>query len=240
MMRFALTGVLVAGMVGLIQAQPGGGFGRGGGGPVALVNNKAVQEELKMNEDTVKKVGDWSKEFQKKAAEIRKDKGVETGGGGGGKGMGFKQPSPEQLEKIAAANAEISKVAYKELGDVLTKEQITRLKQIERQQLGIRAFANAEVVDALKLTDDQKKSITAMTGDFTKESREIRGEVGKGKFDFAKFQEDQKKIDKLEQEYLGKVAGMLDDSQKKTWKELVGAEFDLTKLVPMFGKKQKD
>jgi hypothetical protein len=30
---------------------------------------------------------------------------------------------------------------------------------------------------------------------------------------------------------------VLDDSQKKTWKELVGEAFDTSKLQPTFGKK---
>jgi hypothetical protein len=233
-MRYAVAGVLVAGMVVLVQAQPGGGFGRFGGGPTALVNNKAVQEDLKINEETAKKLSEWSKEFGKKAQEIRKDKGIEFGKGGGfGKG-GL---SPEMQEKLAAANAEISKEAYKELGDLLSKDQITRLKQIERQQLGVRAFTNAEVVENLKLTDSQKTSVMGLTGDFQKESREIRGEAGKGKFDFAKFQEDQKKIDKLEKEYVSKAVDLLDDTQKKKWKEMVGEPFDLSKLQGGFGRK---
>ena len=83
-----------------------------GGGPTTLISAKAVQDDLKLSEDQVAKVKDWAKDFREKANEIRKDKGVEFGKGGGNKGA-F---SPEMMEKMAAANAEISKVAYKELG----------------------------------------------------------------------------------------------------------------------------
>ena len=42
-------------------------------------------------------------------------------------------------------NVLVSKEAYKQLGDILKKEQIDRLKQIEHQRMGVNAFTNAEV-----------------------------------------------------------------------------------------------
>jgi hypothetical protein len=228
--RFAVAGLLAVGIVGLVQAQPGGRLG-GGTGPVGLISNKAVQEDLKLSEEQVSKVKEWSGEFQKKAAEIRKEKGIEFKGGIGAK------LDAEMLEKMAAANAEISKEAYKQLGGILKKEQVERLQQIERQNMGTRAFTDAATVEALKLTAAQKDSVKGITGDLQKEVREIFGEAGKGKFDVEKFQENQKKVQKLNKEYMGKLVDILDDNQKKTWKELTGEPFDLTKLQFQFPKR---
>ncbi|MBA4188494.1 MAG: hypothetical protein C0467_10860 [Planctomycetaceae bacterium] len=229
-MRFAVAGFLVVGMVSLAQAQfRPGGFG---GGPTSLVTNKAVQEDLKLSEDQITKLKEWSTEFRKKSAEIMKDKGIDFGKGGFGK------IEPEMREKLDAANAEITKEAYKQLGEVLKKEQVERLKQISRQQMGANAFTNAEVVDALKLTAAQKDSVKGVTGDLQKETREIFGEFTKGKFDVEKMQENQKKVQKLQKEYIGKLEDLLDDSQKKTWKEMKGEAFDLAKLQPQFPKKK--
>ena len=44
-----------------------------------------------------------------------------------------------------------------------------------------------------------------------------------------------KKVNKVQSESVGKIVDLLDDNQKKTWKELVGAEFDLSKLQSGFG-----
>jgi hypothetical protein len=236
--------LLAGGMLAVVQAQPGRGFG-GFGGVAGLVRNKAVQEDLKMTDEQVTKVGEWAKEFGPKSMEIMKDKGVEIGGKGG-KGGGFAKLTPEQMEKMAAANAEISKVAYKELGDVLKKEQVERLKQIDRQNMGVNAFTNDEVVDALKLTDSQKTSVKGLTGDFGKDSAEIRSEAGfgkgggggKGAFDPEKMAEMNKKIQKAQKEYTAKAVDLLTDDQKKTWKTLTGEAFDLTKLQGGFGKKK--
>ena len=235
---FVAGSLLIIGMVAIVQAQPGGRGGFGGG-PQFLITQKAVQEDLKMTEDQVNKVKDWSMEFRTKSFEIMQDKGID-----------FKDFKSFQSEvgraKLAEASAAVSKEAYKELGDILKKEQIDRLKQIERQRMGVSAFANTEVADALKLTDSQKTSVKGITGDFDKERREIvteatkdrKGKGGKGgKGGFGGFGLDpdtQKKISKLEKEAVGKVTDLLDDSQKKTWKELVGAEFDLSKLTTGF------
>lgn len=233
-------GLLIIGMIAVVQAQPGGFGGFGGGGPSFLVINKAVQEDLKISEEQKTKLSEWSKEFFTKRTEIMADKGIDF--------KDFKSfNTPEGKEKMAEVTAYVNKEAYKQLGDILKKEQLDRLKQIERQQMGVNAFSNAEVAEALKLTDSQKTSVKGITGDFQKESREIRAEAfkdgggkgkgkGKGGGGFGGVDpETQKKIAKIEKESVGKITDLLDDSQKKTWKELIGAEFDLTKLQGGFG-----
>jgi hypothetical protein len=228
---------LAFGMFAVVQAQQGrGGFG-GGGGVSQYVTVKAVQEELKMDDAQVTKVTEWSKGFKDTSKKIREDKGVVFEKGNKGK------IEPEMMEKIAAANAEISKVAYKELGDVLKKEQIERLKQIDRQAMSVNAFIDAEVVAALKLEDSQKTSIKGLSADLAKDTREIMSEAGfgggnKGNFDKEKMADAQKKVQKIQKEYIGKAVDVLNDEQKKTWKGLIGEAFDTTKLAGGGGRKK--
>src|SRR5262245_43000317 len=69
---------------GVVAAQPiGVGFGGGGLNISVLVNNKAVQDDLKMTEEQVTKVGEWAKGFVARRQEILKDKGFESGKAGG-------------------------------------------------------------------------------------------------------------------------------------------------------------
>jgi hypothetical protein len=258
-MRIVVAGMLLAvGMVAVVSAQPGGGFGGfGGGGPLQLIGNKAVQEDLKMTEDQIAKLGEWRKEFFTKSMEIMKDKGIEFGGfgkGGGGKGGGFKL-DPEMMAKMAEAQAEVTKVAYKDLANILDEGQIKRLKQIARQQMNINAFTDPETVEALKLTDSQKTSVKGIIGDFNKDRLSIIQEAGGGKGfgkggggkgggfgGFGLDPETQKKIAKVQKEYITKIVDdVLEESQKTTWKELRGADFDLSKLqFGGFGKKDKN
>lgn len=222
-MRFAVVGLLVVGTVSLAQAQ------LGPKSPGDLLTNKAVQEDLKLSEDQITKLDGWRKEFGKTASEILKDKGVNFKG----------KLDAEMMAKMNAANVEISKQAYKQLADVLKKEQIERLKQIQRQQLGTRVFMeDTEVVETLKLTAAQKDSVKVLDDDRLKVAKEMfLAYVKAGKFDPESQQENQRKVQKLLTEVMGKMEDLLDDKQKVTWKELKGEPFDVTKLLPMIPKK---
>ena len=58
----------------------------------------------------------------------------------------FKDIPREQFrEKFAEIQAKMSKEAYKEIGTVLKEDQVKRLKQIEVQVSGARAFAMSHV-----------------------------------------------------------------------------------------------
>jgi hypothetical protein len=243
-MRFAralMGGLLAAGLVTMLGAQPGGlggGFGGGQGNPTTLVLNKAVQDELKMTDEQVTKIRDMGKDFFTKRFEILKEEGIEFGKGG------F---SPEMQEKLAAANAKANKAAYKDLEGILKPDQITRLKQIGVQASGVLAFQDPEVADGLKLTAQQKGSIKGIVADFQRDQREIFGGGGgkgkgkgggKGGFDPEKMAATQAKVQKLQKEALAKVQDLLNDDQKKTWTTLAGAPFDTAKLVPAFPKKK--
>jgi hypothetical protein len=230
---------LAGGILTVVQAQTGGGFAAFAGGGVAqLIVNRAVQDDLKMTDDQVAKSMEWAKEFRTKAMEIRKDKGVVGSGVVFGKGGDKGAITPEQQEKLAAANAEIRKVSYKELGIILKKEQLVRLKQIDRQNMGVNAFTNDEVVAALKLTDTQMTSLKGISDDFEKARREILSAAISGGPDIEKIQDAQKKIQKIQNEYIDKAVALFTDDQKATWKKLKGETFDLQKLVPQFPKKK--
>src|SRR5690242_2646565 len=103
-MRYIVAGsLLIIGMVAIVQAQPGRGRGGFGGGPQFLIANKAVQEDLKLSEDQVAKVKEWTMEFRTKSFEIMQDKGIDF--------KDFKSlQSEEGRAKMAEANAEVSKV----------------------------------------------------------------------------------------------------------------------------------
>ncbi len=105
--------------------------------------------------------------------------------------------------------------------------------------MGIAAFTNDEVViKALNLTDTQKTSLKEISDDFGKARGEVLGEAFSGGFDVEKFQEAQKKIQKIQNEHIEKAVALLNDEQKTTWRKLKGEAFDLQKLIPQFPKKK--
>jgi len=230
MFRFVMAGLLVAGLVVMADAQQGRGFGGFGFGPNILILNESVQKDLKLSDEQVEKVKTWSEEQRAKAGDNK------------GKFADLKDLSKEErAEKMATWAAETRKSTYKDLAGVLKPEQIARLKQIELQASGIRAFQSEETVSSLKLTDSQKSKIKSVVEEYNKDSAELGfgGGFGKGKggggFDKEKMAENQKKREKLEKSAFADITDVLTDDQKKTWKELTGETFDRTKLFGGFG-----
>ena len=223
--RLASVAALLVGVVtvtALAQPQRGGGMMMGGGGPLALINSKTVQAEIKMTEEQVGQIKDWVKEYMPKMGEMMKEKFAEI-------------PKDQMREKFGEIQAEMQKTLYKELGGVLNPDQIKRLKQIDVQFAGLRAFTNAEVVSALKLTDEQKDKLKDANETMQRDMRELRDEYGIKGFnprptDAGKAAEFEKKSSALTKETMEKIMGMMTSEQKSTWKELTGAPFDVAKL----------
>jgi Spy/CpxP family protein refolding chaperone len=230
--RFLAVALFVAGAVLVVEAQQprrgGGGFGLDP--TVLVVNNKDLQEELKVTDAQKEKFAGVI-EKQKKQAESFK------GAFGGG---GFDKEKFAEIQKERTAlNDEIKKV----VAETLTPDQTKRLKQIERQAMGVRAFTDENVAADLKLTDDQKSKVKGIVEEYGKDVRELGGFGGgggkggfkKGDFDKEKLAENQKKREKLAKAAIADVEDVLTADQRKQWKEMTGAAFDTSKLRQGFG-----
>ena len=201
-----------------------GGFGggmMGGGGALGLIRSKTVQDDVKITEDQSSKLKDWAKDYMPKMQEMMKSKmeGIDQS---------------QFREKMPAIMAELSKETYKELAGVLKPEQIARLKQIEIQVAGNRAFAMPAVTEALKLKDDQKDKLKDVTDSAQKETMDLGQEYGsrfgQPPMDAEKAKEFNKKMAAINDETMKKVTALLSDDQKKAWKGLTGATIDVAKV----------
>ncbi len=198
---------LVAMLAGPVFAQGRGGFGRGGGSLAGLLGNASVQKELKLDDEQTGKAKEVS---EKITGEIRE------------KMQGFQDLSPEERrDKRQAIDKEFNEATLKAVGAFLKPEQIARLKQVSYQARGANAFADHEVAAKLNLTDSQKSEIQTINQESMSQMREI----------FQSFQDDRegamKKMAELRKETLEKVAAKLNDEQQKSWKELIGAPFEV-------------
>jgi hypothetical protein len=238
--RFVVVVVLTAGLVvlssfaGSIAAKQkgkgkGGPGGFGGFGftnvPARVLDNKALQEELKVTaeqKEKFKPVADKAAALQKKQAEMF----------AGGKG-GFDKEKFQEIGKEAQAVAEETRKALEE---TLNADQKKRVKQIEVQAAGPNAFVNEETAKELKLTEAQTTKVKGIVDEFRKDSREARAELFQGGADAEKVAEVNKKVDKLQAAALKEIQDALTDEQKKTWKTIVGEPFDVSKLRPQFRK----
>jgi hypothetical protein len=125
----------------------------------------------------------------------------------------------ERREKGAEITRVISDDTLKAVGEVLKPEQVKRLKQIDLQNDGERAFARPEVQKALNLNDEQKEKIKTISEDASKERRSV--------FQGGNFQEARGKLAALRKESMERIQSVLTAAQKTTWKELTGEPFEV-------------
>jgi hypothetical protein len=221
--RWLMAGLFVASTVLVVSAQQPGRQGGGKGGLTGqVVTNTALQEELKLSDtqkaklkDAAEKVTSAGKKFQEALKSGGKDNFKEI----------FADFQKEN-EKLREENAKL-------IDATLTADQKARLKQIERQVAGVRAFGNDEMVADLKLNDTQKTKVKGIVDEYTKDAQGLGGfgGFGKGGFDKEKAAEAQKKREKLEKGALADIDEVLTDDQRKTWKDLTGPAIDRAKIL---------
>jgi hypothetical protein len=211
-MKTITTTILGLGLVALIagpaaaQGQGRGMFGRGGN-YAGLLGNESVQKELKFDEKQVEK----GKELAEKSMAEMREKFQDL--------QGLDQE--ERRTKMTEINREANASALKTAGEFLKPEQIDRLKQIANQARGAQAFAEADVAKKLNLTDAQKTEIQEIQRESMQEIRSIFQDAGDDR------EAAMKKIAELRKQTLAKAEAKLNDEQRKTWKELLGAPFEI-------------
>lgn len=215
----AVALVAVAGVAPAQQPrQPGGVMRQQTPLYMTALTNEELQKDLKITDDQKKSL----KEVMDKAADLAKKRAD----------AGNDMAKRQELQKEAMALAESAKTATDK---AFTDDQKKRLKQIEVQQMGLRAFTNEDVVKAMKFTDDQKAKLKTLGEDFQKANGDLMKEFGLGgggrpMIDPDKRAEYNKKAAALMTETMDKAKKELTDDQKKAWADLTGAAFDLTKL----------
>ncbi len=210
-MRTVHATLLTLGLVALISAPASAqGQGRGrfmGGGYAGLLGNASVQKELKLDDTQIEK----GKALAEKTGEEMRDKM---------QGLGDLEPQ-ERRTKMMEIMSEVNASSLKSVGEFLKPEQTTRLKQIFNQQRGAMAFGDPEVAKKLNLTDAQKADIKTIQDEANQERRAIFQDAGDDR------EAAMKKMAELNKTTLTKVEAKLNDEQQKTWKEMLGAPFEI-------------
>jgi hypothetical protein len=184
-------------------AQPGRGFGRGMGA-AGLLQNKSVQEELKLEKDQVTKIDD----ALKKVRDDHKDDLDK-----------LRDPGTSQEDR-AAILKKVSEANEKALKGILNEKQETRLHQILHQQQGVAMFVDEAVQKKLNLTAEQKDKLKTINEDMTKDIRELFSGGKPGPDTITKIQG-------IRKEAMTNAQKVLDDKQKKEVKEMLGEPFEI-------------
>jgi len=184
-----------------------GGPGIGLAGP-GLLFNKSVQEELKLTDEQLNKL-------RKAAQEVRAEHKEEFAE------LAQIKDRRERFEKWQQLMKEVTAETKRAAADVLNDEQERRFRQIQRQQLGILAFAEPEVQKALNLSEEQKEKLKDIGQEAAEDFREVLQKAQGNR------EEAMGKLAELRKESTRKALGVLDDTQKRTWRELTGEPFQI-------------
>jgi membrane-bound lytic murein transglycosylase len=186
-----------------------------------LLSNKGVQDELKLSDEQKKSIKEANDDFAKALQKARED-------------MDFSGLATARQDQVKA---------IKKVHDKLDEKQAKRLAQIEFQQVtkgkmkNPRILANTHIQKALKLTDEQKKTVKDTITELDKDFKELDDEA---KDDFQKQFANFRKKAELNNEAYEKIVKKLDDDQKKDFDKAGGEKFTLKVDFPFGKDKKKD
>ena len=123
-------------------------------------------------------------------------------------------------EKTADANRKFAAAFLPKLQEVLTPDQILRLRQIQLQASGIDVWMEPEMATELDLSKDQQAKIKELRDDYNRRQQQLDGD----------FQQRFAKIRELNTERDTKALELLTSAQKAKLDELKGAPFDVSQL----------
>jgi Spy/CpxP family protein refolding chaperone len=133
--------------------------------------------------------------------------------------------SPQIKMELEITDAQAQKLVDarpESLAKILNEKQLLRLHQIELQRRGLPALVDKDLGAALKLTDEQAKSIKKIVDDWEKDRREAFPPGTK-----SSLGERMAKIEGMKKAAFDKAQTVLSADQKKTWTDLNGAPFHL-------------
>lgn len=193
---------------------PGAPFGMGGGGgipwsPVALVSLREIQDELSVSDIQRTQLQEMQRQLEEKTraneAKMRE---------------AFQGPEEQRMELFQSINQktqEANQYANSKIDGILEMQQRERLKQLQLQREGVGVFARRDIIDELKLTDEQQERMQSI-----RSAGQPAGPFGQN--------DDQRR--QLTEE----LVAILDDSQKGKWVSMTGKDFRFPNPPPFPGR----
>ncbi len=181
-----------------------GGFGGGGGLVSSIARSPELQTELKMDKEQVEALTAALTKAREESRELT---------------MKLFTPGTTAEERTEIGK-KVKESTDKAVATVLKPEQVKRITQLETQQGGLNMFTKKEVVEAIKITDEQKEKIAAITKELGDDRREL---FGQNRRPDAATNE---KWAALQKDAKEKAVNTLTTEQKSALTELTGAPFE--------------
>jgi hypothetical protein len=171
-----------------------------------LLQNPAVLQDLGL---TDKQIGE-SRTVSKQVLEKHRQQFADAWALGGG---------PERRVKVGEVFLSVTEETFAGLEPILSPAQLTRLRQLELQFFGARAFGRPTVIKELRLTPEQRE-------DFQQLATEYGEKLGSafGDQTLTPHQRDEKRA-ALRAEVASEIRKRLDEEQRSAWDKMMGKPF---------------
>jgi hypothetical protein len=131
-------------------------------------------------------------------------------------------------EKTSAVTSKLTAEYMPKIQEVLSADQLSRLRQIQIQAQGADALVSAEIATVLELSSEQKKGLADLISEYQRKQQELTGD----------FQERFAKIREMNTERDNRAIDLLTAGQKEKYAVLKGQPFDVSQL--RFGRRGKN
>jgi hypothetical protein len=196
----------------------GGAFG--GNSLVMLAGNEAVQKDVGVNGDVAEKLNSLRDDLNAARQKEYQTSGINP--------QDFQNLTQEQRQKMNQIGNKLNEEFDPKVKTLLSADQVKRLQEIRLlaawQNQGSPALLLADVASELKLSDEQRQKLNALTMEYTQKQRELFA----GGFD-------QAAAAKMREERTAKALDVLTAEQKEKLTSLKGKPFDVSQLGGGFG-----
>ncbi|HMC10925.1 MAG TPA: hypothetical protein VKH44_06530 [Pirellulaceae bacterium] len=214
---FALALVMAAFMAQTASAQR---FGSRTNSLVSLAATESVQKHLGIEGEAAARLNAINDEYRAASQKEFTSLGIDYSAIGDLPAAERAVEMRKATEKSGDVTRKLTAAFLPKLEQVLSPDQILRLKQIQLQASGIDVWTEPEVAKELDFNDEQKAKLAELRSEYNRRTQQLDGD----------FQQRFAKIRELNAERDNKALDLLTAAQKARLAEIKGAPFDVSQL----------
>jgi hypothetical protein len=211
---------VAVGMLSAPAAQAQFGFSGRTNSLVSLARYDAVQKDLGVDSEIAGKLNDLYDGYRSASDREFKAQGFDNDALRDLPALERAAEMRKVNEKSAEINRGLTAKFLPKLEELLTSDQIARLKQIQLQAAGIEVWLEPLMSKELDLSDAQQTQLSELRNEYNRRQQQLDGD----------FQQRFARIRELNAERDAQAIDILNDAQKATLAELKGKPFDVSQL----------
>jgi len=187
---------------------------------VSLARYDAVQKDLGINGEVAGKLNELYDQYRNSSDREFKAAGFDNDALRDLPALERAAEMRKVNEKSAEVNRKLMDRYVPKIEELLTSEQLERLKQIHLQAAGIEAWLEPALAQELSLSEVQKAQLAELRNEYSRRQQQLDGD----------FLQRLSRIREMNTERDAKANDVLNESQKARLAELKGRAFDVSQL----------